>query len=603
MTMAVSKAVEEGATAVICASTGNTSASAAAYAARAGLTAAVVIPEGKIAAGKLAQALAHGARVLALDGSFDDALVRGARSWSSATRSRWSTRSTSTASTGSAPAPSRSATTSATRPTPSASRWATPGNISAYWLGFQAYREAERSRSLPRLYGFQAAGRRAAGGRAPPVARPETVATAIRIGNPARGAQAMEAMRASGGGVAAVTDSQILDGLPPAGQRGGHLLRAGLGGLGGRAAHPARRGRRLPPGRAGGLRAHRPRPEGPRHRDRQRRAGAAACRPTSRPWRRRSLAELESSAHRQRPGHLGQPRPGLRLPGRGARPRQRGGHPAPPRARSRCTVTGEGAGEVAEDATNLVCRALASRPRLARRPGDRVPQPHPARPRPRLVGRRRLLGPGRRQRPRRPALDARTTCWPARPRSRATPTTPPPASTAGWWPWAPAPSAQPVPVPEGLAFVVVIPEARTPPTRRARALPGERAPGRRRRHALANAVGLTLALCEGRLDDLPPLLEDRLHEPHRGPLVPGIDAIRGLVDGERLPRRDDLGLGPVDAAVVPREDRRRGVAAAAEAALAAAGVAATVRPSRRAPAGVRARWTGGSDLRLARAVG
>src|SRR6476659_9748968 len=74
MTMAVSKAVEEGATAVICASTGNTSASAAAYAARAGLTAAVVIPEGKIAAGKLAQALAHGARVLALDGSFDDAL-------------------------------------------------------------------------------------------------------------------------------------------------------------------------------------------------------------------------------------------------------------------------------------------------------------------------------------------------------------------------------------------------------------------------------------------------------------------------------------------------------------------------------------------------
>ena len=209
MTMAVSKAVEEGANAVICASTGNTSASAAAYAARAGLTAAVVIPEGKIAAGKLAQALAHGARVLALDGSFDDALVvvrqlvekHNIALVNSLNEYRIDGQRTGAFEVcddlGDAP-------DALCIPVGNA------GNISAYWLGFQAYREAERSKSLPRLYGFQAAG------AAPlvegaPVARPETVATAIRIGNPARGGQAMDAMASSGGGVASVTDSQILE--------------------------------------------------------------------------------------------------------------------------------------------------------------------------------------------------------------------------------------------------------------------------------------------------------------------------------------------------------------------------------------------------------
>ena len=208
MTMAVSKAVEEGATAVICASTGNTSASAAAYAARAGLTAAVVIPEGKIAAGKLAQALAHGARVLSLDGSFDDALVvvrqlverHPIALVNSLNEYRIDGQRTGAFEVcdalGDAP-------DALCIPVGNA------GNISSYWLGFQAYREAERSRRLPRLYGFQAAG------AAPlvegaPVARPETVATAIRIGNPARGEHALAAMRDSGGGVAAVTDSQIL---------------------------------------------------------------------------------------------------------------------------------------------------------------------------------------------------------------------------------------------------------------------------------------------------------------------------------------------------------------------------------------------------------
>ena len=208
MTMAVSKAVEEGATAVICASTGNTSASAAAYAARAGLTAAVVIPEGKIAAGKLAQALVHGARVLALDGSFDDALdvVRALAEKhpislvNSLNEYRIDGQRT---------AAFEVCDDLGDAPDVLCIPVGNAGNINAYWLGFQAYRDAERSTRLPRLYGFQASG------AAPlvhgaPVARPETVATAIRIGKPARGAQAMEAMGASGGGVAAVTDSQIL---------------------------------------------------------------------------------------------------------------------------------------------------------------------------------------------------------------------------------------------------------------------------------------------------------------------------------------------------------------------------------------------------------
>jgi len=208
MTMAVSKAVEEGATAVICASTGNTSASAAAYAARAGLTAAVVIPEGKIAAGKLAQALAHGARVLALDGSFDDALMvvrELVRRHPIALVNSLNEYRIDGQRTGAFEV----CDALGDAPDVLCIPVGNAGNISSYWLGFQAYREAERSRRLPRLYGFQAAG------AAPlveghTIARPETVATAIRIGNPARGGQALDAMRESGGAVAAVTDSQIL---------------------------------------------------------------------------------------------------------------------------------------------------------------------------------------------------------------------------------------------------------------------------------------------------------------------------------------------------------------------------------------------------------
>jgi threonine synthase len=209
MTLAVSKAVEDGAEAVICASTGNTSASAAAYAARAGLSAAVVIPEGRIAAGKLAQALMHGARVLALEGGFDEALAvvrelverHPIALVNSLNPYRLEGQKTGAFEVcdalGDAP-------DALCIPVGNA------GNVTAYWLGFRAYREAERSRGLPRLYGFQAAGAAplVLGAR---VERPETVATAIRIGNPARGAEALAAMRESGGAVEAVTDEEILD--------------------------------------------------------------------------------------------------------------------------------------------------------------------------------------------------------------------------------------------------------------------------------------------------------------------------------------------------------------------------------------------------------
>jgi threonine synthase len=208
MCMAITKAVEEGARAVICASTGNTSASAAAYAAKAGITAAVVIPDGKIAAGKLAQALIYGAQVLALQGSFDDALtvVRElARRHPIALVNSVNEYRID----GQRTAAFEVCDDLDDAPDALCIPVGNAGNITAYWLGFQQYRVAERSRSLPRMYGTQAAG------AAPlvlghPVDGPETIATAIRIGRPARGEQALAAMRDSGGNVMAATDDEIL---------------------------------------------------------------------------------------------------------------------------------------------------------------------------------------------------------------------------------------------------------------------------------------------------------------------------------------------------------------------------------------------------------
>jgi len=201
MTCAVSAAVREGAKAVICASTGNTAASAAAYAARAGLTCAVIVPEGKIAAGKLAQALMHGARVIALRGNFDQALtlVRALTDRqpialvNSVNRFRLEGQKT-----GAFEIMEQLDTLDGLCiPVGNA------GNITAYWKGFNELDVA------PRLFGFQAEG------AAPlvlgrKVDHPETIASAIRIGNPARWEEAMEAMTASRGMVRAVTDGEIL---------------------------------------------------------------------------------------------------------------------------------------------------------------------------------------------------------------------------------------------------------------------------------------------------------------------------------------------------------------------------------------------------------
>ncbi len=202
MTCAVSAAVREGATAVICASTGNTAASAAAYAARAGLTGAVIVPEGKIATGKLAQALVHGARVIALRGNFDEALALVRRLIqrhpialvNSVNPYRLEGQKTA----------AFELIEELTELDVLCIPVGNAGNITAYWKGFVELGVA------PRLFGFQAEG------AAPlvlgaPVARPETVASAIRIGNPARWEEAMEAMTASRGLVRAVSDAEILD--------------------------------------------------------------------------------------------------------------------------------------------------------------------------------------------------------------------------------------------------------------------------------------------------------------------------------------------------------------------------------------------------------
>ena len=208
MTMAISKAAEEGAKAVVCASTGNTSASAAAYAARAGMTCAVLIPDGAIALGKLAQALIHGAKVLQIRGNFDQALtlVRELPNHAPVTVvnsiNPYRIEGQKTGAfeiidaLGDAPdfhfIPVGNA-----------------GNITAYWRGYSEFLEAGRSTKRPRMMGFQASG------AAPfvvghPVDNPETIATAIRIGNPASWDGAVGARDDSGGVIEAVTDDEIL---------------------------------------------------------------------------------------------------------------------------------------------------------------------------------------------------------------------------------------------------------------------------------------------------------------------------------------------------------------------------------------------------------
>ena len=209
MTMAVSKALEEGAKAVMCASTGNTSASAAAYAAKAKMKCIVLIPEGAIALGKLAQALIHGAQVIAVKGNFDDALdlvkeitskhpIKLVNSLNPYRIEGQKTGAFEICDSLEKP------------PDYHAIPVGNAGNITAYWKGYKEYKEKGKIASLPKMIGFQAAG-------AAPIVnkkvikKPETIATAIRIGNPASWKQAEAARDESGGLIEAVTDDEILD--------------------------------------------------------------------------------------------------------------------------------------------------------------------------------------------------------------------------------------------------------------------------------------------------------------------------------------------------------------------------------------------------------
>ena len=257
MTMAISMAVDEGAKAVVCASTGNTSASAAAYASRAGLACVVLIPEGHIALGKLAQALMHGARVLQVRGNFDQLLtiVRDLPNHApitvvnSVNPHRIEGQKTGAF---------EIVDVLGDAPDVHCIPVGNAGNISAYWRGYLQYKEAGRSTRLPRMLGFQAAG------AAPivlghPVENPETIATAIRIGNPASWYSATAAAAESGGSITAVTDDGDHGRLHVPRPAGVRVLRGGLVRLGGRAHQTGRAG-----GVEGRVRPDRARPEGPR---------------------------------------------------------------------------------------------------------------------------------------------------------------------------------------------------------------------------------------------------------------------------------------------------------------------------------------------------
>ncbi len=207
MTMAISRAVEAGSQAVICASTGNTSASAAAYAARAGLTCAVLVPNGKIALGKLAQALVHGARLLQLDGSFDDCL-RVARDLADTFPVTLVNSVNPFRLEGQKTAAFEIVEDLGSAPDVHCLPVGNAGNITAYWRGY-VEEDTRDGAGRPRMHGFQAAGA-APIVRGSVVTRPQTIATAIRIGNPASWDFALQARDASGGGIDAVTDRQIL---------------------------------------------------------------------------------------------------------------------------------------------------------------------------------------------------------------------------------------------------------------------------------------------------------------------------------------------------------------------------------------------------------
>jgi threonine synthase len=208
MTLAISKAVESGAKAVICASTGNTSASAAAYGARAGLAVYVLIPAGNIAMGKLSQAMMHQATVIQIEGNFDQALTI-VKDLSAIHRIELVNSINPYRIEGQKTAAMEVCDQLGDAPTVHVLPVGNAGNITAYWKGYQEYRAANQSTKLPRMVGFQAAG-------AAPIVlgriveNPQTVATAIRIGNPASWESALRVVKESAGAIDSVTDEEIL---------------------------------------------------------------------------------------------------------------------------------------------------------------------------------------------------------------------------------------------------------------------------------------------------------------------------------------------------------------------------------------------------------
>jgi len=233
MTVAVSMALEEGAKAVVCASTGNTGASAAAYAVRAGMTPIVLVPHGRVAGPKLAQAVVHGGRIVAVDGNFDDCLrlARGlAGEYPVALVNSLNPHRLA----GQKTAAFEVVDALGDAPDVHILPVGNAGNISAYWLGYQQYAAGGLSSRRPRMWGFQAAG------AAPivhgvPVPNPETVASAIRIGDPASWQLAVAARDESGGLIEAVTDEQILSAQRELSSRDGLFVEpasaAGVAGL------------------------------------------------------------------------------------------------------------------------------------------------------------------------------------------------------------------------------------------------------------------------------------------------------------------------------------------------------------------------------------
>lgn len=209
MVVAVAKAVEEGARAIMCASTGNTSASAAAYAARCGLDSYVLVPGGKVAAGKLAQAIAFGTKIIEVDGNFDEAL-QAARDVTSRHPIALVNSVNPHRIEGQKTAAYEICEELGDAPDILAIPVGNAGNITAYWKGFVECAERGLSNQHPRMYGFQAAGA-APIVRGEPVEKPETVASAIRIGNPASWKGATAARDESGGLIDAVTDDEILE--------------------------------------------------------------------------------------------------------------------------------------------------------------------------------------------------------------------------------------------------------------------------------------------------------------------------------------------------------------------------------------------------------